>query len=337
MAIRNHGYHEEQEPAGDVPPAGSVVFLEPNWLRLHRGNASVPLVISPLDGLPSTVDIDLSGITPDRLSGLENAAIRRLPIGVDGVVRPLAEVFTLAGSIDTDRIIECRGDFSRVHGIARGMGAGRIDVSGAVGDHAAVGMTGGELVVAGAAGDGLAAGMAGGVVHVGGDVGDDAGAALPGSQVGMTGGLVMIEGTAGRLAGARMRRGIVAIGGDCGPAAGFEMRAGTVIVVGTLGRHAGLGMRRGSIIAAGPAPRPPATFRVGETWTPPFLALLARRLAAAGFSRPLRASHRPPLTPQSPPSPPLPSAPWAAGCFQQWHGDMVTGGRGELFLRPPSA
>lgn len=297
----------------------------------------MPLVISPHEGVPSTVDIDLSGITPDRLEGFEIDAIRRLPIGVGGAFKPLAEVFALTGSIDTDRSIECRGDFSHVHGIARGMGAGRIDVSGAVGDHAAAGMVGGELVVAGDAGVGLAAGMAGGVVHVGGDVGDDAAAALPGSQMGMTGGLVMIEGSAGRLVGTRMRRGIVAIGGDCGPVAGFEMRAGTVIVVGTLGRHAGLGMRRGSIIAAGSAPRPPATFLPGEVWSPPFLALLARRLAVAGF-RGTRHASRPPARSLRSPSPPPPtSTSWAPEYFQQWHGDMVTGGRGELFLRPPSA
>lgn len=288
----------------------------------------MPLVIRPRDGLPTTADIDLSGITPDRLAGLAIAAIERIPIGFDGAPQPLAALFSLGGDVDADGRIECHGDFSRVRGIAGGMRSGRIEVFGAVGDHAGAGMEGGDLLVHGPAGDWLAAGMTGGIVHVGGAVGDAAAAALPGDHGGMTGGLVMIEGSAGRLAGSRMRRGIVAIGGDCGTGAGFEMRAGTVIVVGRLGRHAGLGMRRGSIIAAGPPPEPLPTFVPGETWSPPFLALLGRRLSAAGF-RDTRFGPPQAITP--PPS--LRS--WGDARWQQWHGDTVTGGRGELLTRTP--
>jgi formylmethanofuran dehydrogenase subunit C len=120
-----------------------------------------------------------------------------------------------------------------------------------------------------------------------------------------------------------MRRGIVAIGGDCGRGAGFELRAGTVVVAGTLGRHAGLGMRRGSIIAAGPSTAPGPTFQAGATWSPPFLPLLERRVLAAGFSP---AAHRPVSSPPAPLN-------WSRVAWTQWHGETVSGGRGEFWVR----
>ena len=283
----------------------------------------MPLVLLPRDGLRGTGSIDLSGITPDRLAGLGIAAIERMPVEIDGRRQPLASAFVVSGDLDDDSGIECRGDFSRVHGIGAGMRAGRIEVIGAVGHRAGARMAGGELVIAGNAGNWLAAAMSGGVVRIAGDAGDDAAAAFPGEANGVTGGLIVITGSAGRLAAARMRRGIVAIGGDCGRGAGFELRAGTVVVAGMLGRHAGLGMRRGSIIAAGPSTAPGPTFQAGATWSPPFLTLLERRLLAAGFSP---ASHRPASSPP-------PALNWSRVAWTQWHGETVSGGRGEFWVR----
>jgi len=282
----------------------------------------VPLVILPRDGLRGTGSIDLSGITPDRLRGLGISVIERMPVEIDGRKQPLASAFVVSGALDEDSHLECRGDFSRVHGIGAGMLSGRIEVSGAVGHRAGARMGGGDLVIAGNAGNWLAAGMSGGVVRIAGNAGDDAAAAFPGEANGVTGGLIVIAGSAGRLAATRMRRGIVAIGGDCGSGAGFELRAGTVVVAGTLGRHAGLGMRRGSIIAAGPSAVPGPTFQAGATWSPPFLTLLERRLIAAGFS-PARgpASSRPP------------SLNWSRVSWTQWHGETISGGRGEFWVR----
>ncbi len=283
----------------------------------------MPLVILPRGGFSGPGSIDLSGITPDRLTELRTTAIERLPVEIDGRQQPLASAFVVSGALDEDNRIECRGDFSRVHGIGAGMLSGRIEVIGAVGHRAGARMAGGELVIAGHAGNWLAAGMSGGLVRIAGNAGDDAAAAFPGEANGVTGGLIVIDGSAGRLAAARMRRGIVAIGGDCGSGAGFELRAGTVVVAGTLGRHAGLGMRRGSIIAAGPSAVPGPTFQAGATWLPPFLTLLERRLLAAGFSPAARGPA---------PSPPH-SLNWSRVTWTQWHGETTSGGRGEFWVR----
>lgn len=272
----------------------------------------MPLVLAPLAGPAAPLSIELEGIVPDRLAGLDAEAIARLPVRADGRERNLGGLFAVSGDARDGRI-ECRGDFSRVHFVAAGMRCGRIDVHGAVGRHAGRGMAGGTLVVAGDAGDWLAADMSGGEVLVGGAAGDNAAAALPGSRWGMRGGVVVVGGRAGHLAGARMRRGILAIGGDCGEAAAFEMRAGTVLVAGRLGRHPGAGMCRGSLVALGAAPAPPPTFVRGALWQPSFLPLLLRRLAAAGFR---------------------PAAAVEAGPWRQWHGDSLAGGRGELLARP---
>ncbi len=283
----------------------------------------MPLVILSRDGLPRAGAIDLSGVTPDRLAGLGIATIERMPVEIDGRQQPLAAAFSISGSLEEDGSIVCQGDFSRVHALGAGMRGGRIEVAGGVGHRAGARMAGGELVVSGGAGNWLAAGMSGGTVRIGGNAGDDAAAAFPGEAHGVTGGMIVIAGSTGRLAAARMRRGIVAIGGDCGPGIGFELRAGTVIVAGLLGRYAGLGMRRGSIIAAGPSAIPGPTFRPGATWSPPFLTLLERRLLAAGF--------RPPAL-----NPALGTAPswgWSSATWTQWHGETVSGGRGEFWVR----
>ncbi len=271
------------------------------------------LVLSPLDH--SVLSIDLSGITPDRLAGLHDSAVAKLPIEADGRRCELGFLFAVEGSADDGRI-RCRGDFSRVHAVAAGMVSGTIEVSGSVGRRCGAGMTGGSVQVGGDAGDWLAAEMAGGTIRVAGSVGDNAAAAFSGSREGMRGGMVVISGSAGSLAGSRMRRGILAIAGDCGAATGFELRAGTVLVGGTLGSHPGLGMRRGSIIAAGLPPDLPATFLPGATWSPAFLPLLARKLATAGFR----------------PSAPEPN--FLGGTWTQWHGDALAGGRGEILTRP---
>jgi formylmethanofuran dehydrogenase subunit C len=268
----------------------------------------MPLVLTLRDDGRSALAVDLAGIVPDRLAALAPAEIARLPIRADGRPVELGAVFDLAGD-PGDATIECRGDFSRVHRVAAGMIAGTIRVTGPVGRHAAESMRGGRLDVAGAAGDWLAAEMSGGEVHVAGNAGDNVAGALAGSPTGMRGGLVVVGGDAGSLVGARLRRGIVAIAGDCGAAPGFEMRAGTVVIGGRVGGCPGLGMRRGSIVCLTETPTLPATFLPGATWTPAFLPLLLRRLDRAGY-RPATA--------------PLPTT------WRQWHGDLLTGSRGEL-------
>jgi formylmethanofuran dehydrogenase subunit C len=138
--------------------------------------------------------------------------------------------------------------------------------------------------------------------------------ALPGSDRGLRGGVVVVLGDVGCLAGQRMRRGILAVGGRCGAAVAFELRAGTVVVAGRVGPHPGLGMRRGSLVALTDQPVIPATFRRGRAWLPPFLGLQLAVLRRTGFC--------------------LATPPPAR--FRQWHGDVLAGGRGEIFAPEPS-
>ena len=278
----------------------------------------MPLTIEQLAD-SGVLSIDLAGVVPDRIATLAPRDLGRLVVRADERPTELGTLFRITGTAADGRI-ECRGDFSRVHGVGAGMAAGEIVVAGNAGRHAGEAMAGGTLTIQGDAGDWLACEMTGGTVHVAGSAGDNAAAALPGSRHGMRGGLVMIAGHAGCLAGARMRRGILAIGGDCGPAAAFELRAGTVLVAGAVGPDAGHGMQRGSLVAAGARFEPPATFCKGAVWVPAFLPLLAARLEAAGFGRGGPAIRT------------LLQGPW-----EQWHGDLVTGGRGEIFLRPTLA
>lgn len=277
----------------------------------------MPLVLEPL---PATgaLSIDVGGIVPDRIALLAPLELGRLEVRLDERPAELGSLFRISGGAADGRI-ECRGDFSRVHFLGAGMAWGEIVVAGAAGRHAGEAMTGGTLTIEGDAGDWLACEMAGGNVRVAGNAGDNAAAALPGSRRGMRGGLVTIAGSVGGLAGARMRRGLLAIGGDCGPAAAWEMWAGTVVVGGAVGPQAAAGMRRGSLVTAGGRFEPPATFRRGVIWTPTFLQLLAGQLDAAGF-RSGGCSARAAL----------------AGPWEHWHGDLLAGGRGEIFLRPPA-
>lgn len=282
-----------------------------------RVRPPMPLVLSPsttVDKAPLSIEIEC--IAPDQLAHLGRASIERLPALADGRACSLGDLFTIAGDIG-DGQVECVGDFSRVHRIGAGMQSGKILVRGSVGRHAGHAMSGGTLTILGDAGDWLAAGMTGGEVLVEGNAGDNVAAALPGDEFGVRGGIIAINGNAGCLAGARMRRGLLGIGGSCGEAAAFEMRAGTVIVAGRIARRAGMGMRRGSLIALSVVPDVPPTFARGAVWSPSILPLLAGRLARAGFKA---AAGRP-------------AASSFGGVWQQWHGDMLTGGRGEIFHR----
>ena len=276
----------------------------------------MPLLLSPSTTSGNgPLSIELTGVVPERLADLSAASIARIAIVADGRTCPLGDLFAIEGDAADGRIL-CAGDFSRVHRLGAGMQRGTIVVEGPVGRHAGEAMAGGTLSVQGDAGDWLAASMTGGEVLVGGNAGDQVAAASPGSETGVRGGLIAINGNVGCLAGTRMRRGVLGIGGSCGEAAAFEMRAGTVLVAGRLGRRAGIGMRRGSLIALSEPPEVPPTFSRGAAWSPTFLPLLAGRLARAGFHATTG----------------LPADAFG-GIWQQWHGDLLAGGRGEIFHR----
>ena len=298
----------------------SLSFLRRSTLQNRlRCACLMPLVLAPSFAAAGPLSVGLAGIVPEHIRGLTPSSIARLPVLADGRPALLGDLFTIAGN-GCDGRIDCVGDFSRMHYVGAGMQTGGISVAGPVGRHAGDGMTGGTLSIGGDAGDWLAAGMAGGEVLVQGNAGDNAAGALPGHDHGVRGGLIVINGDVGCLAGARMRRGLLGIGGNCGAAAAFEMRAGTVLVAGRVGPRSGLGMRRGSLIALSDAPELPPTFSRGAAWSPTLLPLLAGRLARAGFSAGFWAVSGL-------------SADACGGVWQQWHGDLLAGGRGEIFHR----
>ena len=255
--------------------------------------------------------VTVAGILPESLADCAAAEVATRVVQWNNQPCPLGELFSVQGSSNDGRLM-FTGDTSRVHGIGAGMTSGEVVVSGDAGRHAGERMQGGRLTIQGSADDWLACGMQGGMVHVFGSAGDHAAASLPRDPRGLNGGVVLIEGSAGQLAGSRMRRGMLAIGGDCGEGAAYELRAGTVVVAGRVDRRAAAGMRRGSLIALGPPPEIWPAFVRGSVWQPPVVGMLLKWLVRQGWQSPAAASE----------------GPW-----QQWHGDLTAGGRGELFCQ----
>ena len=151
--------------------------------------------------------------------------------------------------------------------------------------------------------DWLGAEMTGGRIEVRGHAGDCVGAAYRGSRRGMTGGTITVRGDAGHEVGLLMRRGLIVVEGHAGEFAGASMIAGTLIVKGKLGRRAGAGMKRGTLLALGGVEGVSPGFRYSCEYEPAFLRLL------------LRAVELP-----------------VSGKLTCYRGDMLTGGKGEVFV-----
>ncbi|HEY4067937.1 MAG TPA: formylmethanofuran dehydrogenase subunit C [Burkholderiaceae bacterium] len=228
--------------------------------------------------------VDVRGLTPAALAGLTSAQIERLPVVHGMQTLPLAEFFTVAsdGVPGAAGELVLDGDLSRFDRIGWQLAAGRIVVTGSVGDYVGACMSGGEVTVRGHAGLLAACEMAGGSLDVAGDVGDHAASSLPGSMDGMRGGTLIVRGRAGDRFADRMRRGSALVFGDAGDFLASRLVAGTIAIGGRAGAHVGYGMRRGSLVFAGSAPPVPATFvpKLGDAavaWQ-----LLARDLARHG-------------------------------------------------------
>jgi formylmethanofuran dehydrogenase subunit C len=258
---------------------------------------------------PPGLRLDLRGIAPAALAGLDAAAIERLPLAQGRLALPLAEFFdvTVDGDADT---LHFEGDLSRCDRIGWQLAGGRIVVEGPAGDHAGAGMTAGELHIHGNTGLLTACEMSGGQLVVDGNVGDFAASAQPGSLDGMRGGTFIVRGNAGQRFGDRMRRGTVLVFGDAGDFFASRLVAGTIALGGRAGAHVGYGMRRGSLVFAGAAPVIPATFVPAITEAPVIWQLLARDLARHGG----------------------PFAELPSRRVQRHLGDRAAGGKGELIL-----
>jgi len=259
----------------------------------------------------SSVPLEVEGITPDRLRDKSLRDIEQLDVFHGNRKLPLAEFFTVTGD-SADGRHEWLGDLTGVHWVGAKMTDGEILIEGNAGRHLGSEMRGGWIEVAGNAGDWVGGEMHGGLIHVHGRAGHLVGAAYRGSARGMTGGTILIDGDVGNEVGHTMRRGMLAVGGNAGDLIGCNMLAGSVFVFGDCGIRHGAGMRRGTIGLYGENPPPMLpTFRRACRYRPDFLRLVFAQLARHRF--PFSAAQR--------------EAP-----VDLYHGDMIEGGRGEIFI-----
>jgi formylmethanofuran dehydrogenase subunit C len=262
--------------------------------------------------LNTGVPVEVDGIVPNVLADLSLPEIERLEVQHGNERLPLAEAFSAKGDAADGRL-EFSGELAGVHRIGAGMTAGRIDVDGTAGRHVGSQMTGGEIHLAGSAGDWLGAEMHGGSIDVHGDAGNLVGSAYRGSERGMTGGTILVAGNVGDECGHTLRRGLIAVGGSCGDFAGINMIAGSVVVFGDCGARVGAAMRRGTIALLGPRPtRLLPTFRQACRLRPIVLGLLLAEIRRLGL--PVAAE----LSEQD---------------YWLYHGDALTIGRGEIWVR----
>jgi formylmethanofuran dehydrogenase subunit C len=260
---------------------------------------------------PPRQRVDLSSLTPDRLQGVDAAAIATLSLQCGN--RPIAvgELFTVTpGDPDDLRLVGDCGKFDR---IGADMTRGAITIEGDAGAYLGHAMRAGRIHAQGNAGIGAALEMRGGEIEIGGGAGDFLGGARPGEMKGMSGGLVVVRGDAGDRVGDRMRRGTIIVEGDIGGYAASRMIAGTVLALGSaIGPYPGFAMKRGSLILLNRPARALPTFADCGRHDLAFLRLLLRTLKG----RSIRLDEliaRPPLV-------------------RRLAGDQSVGGKGEILL-----
>ena len=269
------------------------------------------MIILTLKEQPS-VPLEAEVLSPDILAPLTRDAIAALPVFHGKRQRRVDDFFAVEGEPGDE--IEIRGDCAKVKWIGRHMTRGRISIAGNAGMHLGAHMTGGAIEVSGNASDWVGAQMAGGSIHVRGNAGGQIGAAYRGATTGMTDGTIVIDGGAGLEVGMRMKRGTIVIGGRARDFAGLQMRGGTIVLRGGAELRTGAWMMRGTIVSLAPIPLLP-TFAYASTYTPTFLRLLARHLAAHGVSLPYEDGD---------------------GAYRRYNGDSSVPGRGELFVWSPA-
>lgn len=256
---------------------------------------------------PSTIPLELDGITPERVAGLSPLEVAKLPVQHGNHSEPLGEFFDVQPARHRLADLHFAGDTRHVKHIGAGMTTGSVFAEGPVGLHAGAGMRGGSLVLDSDAAGWLGAEMKGGIIEVRGHAGDQAGAAYRGSRRGMTGGTIVIRGSAGDELGLLMRRGLIAVEGCCGEFAGASMIAGTLVLLGEVGERCGAGMKRGTILTTR-EPLLPPSFRYSCDYRPAFVPMLLAELRRLQLTIPPAMSVN----------------------FRCFRGDLLTGGRGEV-------
>lgn len=252
--------------------------------------------------------VDLSGLVPHKIAGLEVRDIAQMVIGKTRDQLRLGDVFDITGTLsDTVTFV---GTTALCDGLGAELESGTIIVEGNAGAYAGRAMKSGRLDIRGQTGDFLAAGLKGGLVTVKGAAGDFVGAVLTGEKNGMAGGTVVVEGDIGERAGDRMRRGTIITRGKTGASAGSRMLGGTIWAEGGLGPTPGPLLRRGTLIA-------PSVVRMTDTFADcgrHDLGILA--IMTKHFHDTLGA-----LAPK-----PLPKF------VRRFAGDLATSGKGEILL-----
>ena len=254
------------------------------------------------------VPLEAEVLSPDVLAPLTNDAIRALPVYLGKRERRVDDFFNVDGEFSDD--IEIHGDGRRVKWVGRGMTRGRLTIVGDIGMHLGAYMKGGAIEVSGDASDWVGAQMAGGTIRIHGNAGGQVGAAYRGSISGMTDGTIVVDGAAGLEVGMRMKRGTIVIGGPARDFAGLQMKGGTIVLGSGAELRTGAWMMRGTIVSLEPIPLLP-TFAYAATYTPTFLRLYAKRLAAFGVTLPCGNGD---------------------GLYQRYTGDASVPGKGEILV-----
>jgi formylmethanofuran dehydrogenase subunit C len=251
--------------------------------------------------------LDLSPLTPDRLAGLNVAAIAALPLHTTRHRLTVGDVFHVHPGDPGEIVIE--GGSERFDRVGDAMRTGTLTVHGNTGQQTGRLMAGGRLTIHGDTGGWAASGLRGGTLEITGNAGEFLGGPLSGERAGMRGGVVLVRGTAGPRAADRLRRGLVIVEGNAGPHAGSGMIAGTLIIRGATGPLPGILMRRGTIVLGAAAELSPS-FVAADRVELVFTRLLVRTVAV--FSEKAAAC--------------------VAAAGSRYAGDMAVLGKGELFV-----
>lgn len=221
--------------------------------------------------------LDVSLLSPDRLTGLETAAIGALTLQNGNRRHSLSSLFDISGD-DAEELVILNSS-RHLHGIGSGMSYGSIRIEGDAGDNLGQDMYDGFIDVTGNSGHWTASGMRHGMIQVAGSCGDFAGAALPGNRQGMRGGTLLVRGNSGDRTGDRMRRGYILIEGNAGAYCGSRMIAGTIAVLGKVGAKPGYAMKRGTLLLCEQPDELPATLGDCGVHNLGILPLLIKSLA----------------------------------------------------------
>jgi formylmethanofuran dehydrogenase subunit C len=256
---------------------------------------------------PLDMRLDLSPLIPERLAGLDQAAIERIELGTRRMSRCVGDVFRVHMA-DCERVT-IEGGSPRFDWVGAEMRSGELVLDGEAGLYVGQRMAGGRLQITGRVGGWAASGLRDGYLEIGGDAGPFLGGPLAGERAGMAGGMVLVRGSAAERAGDCMRRGLVVVEGRAGPYPGSRMLAGTLIVCGAAGASPGYLMRRGTLILGAARALLPTFVPVGEA-SGAFRRLLAGTLAAVS----LRAARL------------------VGRAQERFMGDMASLGKGEILV-----